>query len=240
MPARSRVIQDDPRLDNPAYAALSSVHSRFARRSGRSLAYPVAVVPFLGLPLPPSDADWQDAAELTEPGVPAGIIDTGVSPPEGWNVHQSFEVVQMIGERVAGTEDPEALTLTETDVPEMLELVRATNPGPFFERTIELGRYLGIRRDGELVAMAGERLHFDGWTELSAVCTADSHRGQGLASSLVSALIAGIHGRSEDAFLHVLATNTDAIRLYERLGFHVRRNLSISVLTPPHPPPSAS
>jgi predicted GNAT family acetyltransferase len=114
----------------------------------------------------------------------------------------------------------------------MLDLVRRTDPGPFLERTIELGDYVGIRRDGQLVAMAGERLHFDGWTEISAVCTAPSDRGHGLASRLVGALIAGIQQRSERAFLHVLTTNTSAIRLYEELGFRVRRSLTISVLTP--------
>ena len=77
-----------------------------------------------------------------------------------------------------------------------------------------------------------ERLHFDGWTEISAVCTAPTHRGHGMASRLVGALIAGIQDRSERAFLHVLITNTSAIRLYEELGFRVRRPLMISVMTP--------
>jgi hypothetical protein len=101
----------------------------------------------------------------------------------------------------------------------MLELVAQTEPEPFLERTIELGAYLGIRREGVLVAMAGERFRLDGWTEISAVCTKSDHRGQGLASQLMSALIVGIQRRSETPFLHVLRTNTAAIRLYEELGF---------------------
>jgi predicted GNAT family acetyltransferase len=113
----------------------------------------------------------------------------------------------------------------------MLELVRLTDPGPFLQRTIELGKYVGIRRDGALVAMAGERLHFDGWTEISAVCTAPTYRGQGLASRLVSVLVADIQQRSEHVFLHVLTVNTNAIRLYEGLGFRARRGRTISVLT---------
>ena len=80
--------------------------------------------------------------------------------------------------------------------------------------------------------MAGERLHFDGWTEISAVCTAPSDHGHGMASRLVGALIARIQHRSERAFLHALTTNTNAIRLYEELGCRVRRPLTISVLTP--------
>jgi predicted GNAT family acetyltransferase len=77
------------------------------------------------------------------------------------------------------------------DVPEMLELTARTKPGPFLPRTIDMGTYLGIRRDGRLVAMAGERLHPAGWTEISAVCTDEAWRGQGLSSRLILALGAG-------------------------------------------------
>jgi predicted GNAT family acetyltransferase len=137
----------------------------------------------------------------------------------------------MLGEDVDGADEPEAIPLHEADVPEMLELVRQTQPGPFLQRTIEMGDYIGIRREGRLVAMAGERLHFEGWTEISAVCTAPPYRGHGIASRLVGSLIAGIQHRSERAFLHVTTTNTNAIRLYEDLGFRIRRGFTISVLT---------
>ena len=154
--------------------------------------------------------------------------------PESLTVTRTFELVQMTGEDVAGSHDPEVLTLSSADVPEMLELVRLTEPGPFLERTIELGKYVGIRHDGVLVAMAGERLHFDDWTEISAVCTAPTHRGHGLATRLMSALVADIQRRSERVFLHVLTDNSNAIRLYEQLGFRVRRDRTISVLTRDH------
>jgi predicted GNAT family acetyltransferase len=175
--------------------------------------------------------DWRDAIELIPPGTVAATIHDGAPLPESLKVTHTFELVQMIGERASGAHDPEAITLGSADVPEMLELVRLTEPGPFFQRTIELGKYVGIRRDGALIAMAGERLHFDGWTEISAVCTAPTHRGHGLASRLMSALIADIQHRSECVFLHVLIGNTNAIRLYEGLGFCARRSRTISVLT---------
>jgi predicted GNAT family acetyltransferase len=97
-------------------------------------------------------------------------------------------------------------------------------------RTIELGAYLGIRRNGVLVAMAGERFHLDGWIEISAVCTRPDHRGQGLASQLIETLAAGIQSRSQRVFLHVLNTNTGAIRLYEQLGFRVRQSATLTVV----------
>lgn len=226
----STFSQDDRRLENPAYAALSGTHSRFAQRRGRALRYAADVAPFLALPPEPSRADWRDATELVPRGTVAATIDAHAVPPDSLLVTRTFEVVQMIGERTDGGRDAEAVTLGSTDVPEMLELVRLTEPGPFLQRTVELGKYVGIRRDGALVAMAGERLRFDGWTEISAVCTAPAYRGQGLASRLVCSLVADIQDRSERVFLHVLTDNTSAIRLYEGLGFSARRSGMIYVL----------
>jgi ribosomal protein S18 acetylase RimI-like enzyme len=189
------------------------------------------VAPFLALPSPPSAQDWRDAAGLVEPGdYVAGRYGDAVLP-DGWRAVQAFDLAQMLEERVTGFDCAEAITLGVADVPEMLELVAATEPGPFLSRTIELGAYLGIRREGALVAMAGERFHLDGWTEISAVCTKPDNRGQGLASRLVGALIAGIQRRSERAFLHVMSTNTQAIRLYEALGFRVRQHATLTVVT---------
>ena len=222
---------DDTRLDNPVHAALCGPQARFAQVCGHARRYPADVAPFLALPTEPSREDWRDAAHLVPPGTYAAIVHLGADVPETWKALQEFEVVQMIGEHVNGNDEPEAISLNAADVPEMLELARQTDPGPFRERTIELGDYLGIRRGTELVAMGGERLHLDGWTEISAVCTVPTYRGHGMASRLMGALIAGIQLRSERAVLHVLTTNTNAIRLYEKLGFRERRHLTVSVLT---------
>lgn len=189
------------------------------------------MAPFLALPSPPSAQDWQDAAELVAPGTVVAGRYSGAELPDGWRAVQTFELVQMIEERLTGVECAEAIELGADDVPEMLELVAQTEPGPFLQRTIELGDYLGIRREGVLIAMAGERFHLDGWTEISAVCTRPEHRGEGLASRLMGALIANIHRRSERTFLHVMSTNAGAIRLYETLGFRVRQHAMLTVVT---------
>jgi ribosomal protein S18 acetylase RimI-like enzyme len=223
--------RDEALLDNPAYAALCGAHAKLAQVRGRARRYPADVAPFLALPSPPSTEDWRDAACLVPPGTyVAGRYDAGALP-EGWRAVQALDVVQMIEERVTGVECPEAISLGAADVPEMLELVAQTEPGPFLRRTVELGDYLGIRRDGALVAMAGERFRVDGWTEISAVCTKPDHQGQGLASSLMGALIAGIQRRSERVFLHAMSANTGAIRLYETLGFRVRERVTLTVVT---------
>jgi predicted GNAT family acetyltransferase len=124
----------------------------------------------------------------------------------------------------------EAEVLTAADVPEVLDLVTRTKPGPFLPRTIEFGRYLGIRRNGRLVSMAGERMRGPGWTEISAVCTDDAYRGQGLAARVVRAVAAGIAGRGETALLHVDRKNSSAIRFYENLGFTVRAEMDFVLL----------
>jgi ribosomal protein S18 acetylase RimI-like enzyme len=217
-------------LDNPAYASLCGAHAPLAQARGRARRYPADVAPFLALPSRPSAQDWEDAAGLVEPGSWVAAQYGADELPDGWRAVQTFELAQMIEERVTGVDCTEAVSLGAVDVPEMLALVAATEPGPFLPRTIELGDYLGIRRDGALVAMAGERFRLDGWTEISAVCTKRDHRGEGLASGLMGALIAGIQRRSERAFLHVMSTNTGAIRLYEALGFRVRQHATLTVV----------
>ena len=131
--------------------------------------------------------------------------------------------MQLVDVSLVKEPDPEAIRLTAADVPEILDLVDRTQPGPFRPRTIELGTYLGIRRNGALVAMAGERLHPPGWTEISAVCTDPAYRGQGLATRLVSAVGAGIADRGDRVLLHAAARNVTAIRLYLAIGFQLRR-----------------
>jgi ribosomal protein S18 acetylase RimI-like enzyme len=220
-------------LDNPVRSSLTGPHAGFAERRGDVLRYPFEVCPFAALPDEPGDADWADAAELAGPGgvLPLGRIQ--VAPPAGWEVTVIGEGVQMTGEDLAAATDPEAVPLGPADVPEMLDLTKRTRPGPFMERTIELGTYLGFRHDGRLVAMAGERLHPAGWTEISAVCTDPAWRGRGLATRLVLALGAGILARGETPFLQALTSNTTAIKLYEELGFRHRRTIMFAVARVP-------
>jgi len=210
-------------LDNPALASLTGPHARFAERRGRVLRYPTDVSPWLGLPDEPGPEDWADLAALVGPGAEAPLAGFGGQTPEGWEVTFSIEGVQLVDDGIAAAPDAEAVRLGPDDVPEMLDLVERTRPGPFLPRTVDMGTYLGIRRSGALVAMAGERLHPPGWTEISAVCTDPDVRGQGLATRLILAVAHGIRERGETPFLHTAAGNTNAIRLYESLGFRLRR-----------------
>ncbi|MGX2998660.1 GNAT family N-acetyltransferase [Streptomyces sp. JNUCC 64] len=220
-------------LDNPALAALEGPHAHLAERRGRIVRYPLDVSPWIGLPPDPGPRDWADLAALYGPDREVPLPGVRAELPEGWSTVSLGEGVQLVDDGVEPAHDPETVRLGPADVPEMLDLVARTRPGPFLPRTIELGTYLGIRRDGALIAMAGERLRPPGWTEISAVCTDPAHRGQGLAARLVRAVAAGIADRGESPFMHASAGNTDAIRIYLKLGFALRRTAEFgSIRTP--------
>jgi ribosomal protein S18 acetylase RimI-like enzyme len=220
-------------LDNPAMAALLGPQAHLAERHGVALRYPADVSPFIALPDQPGADAWADLAKLTSP---AGIVATaGVAaePGPGWHVVMRIDGVQLVADNAVGAHDADAVPLGPADVPEMLDLAARTRPGPFLPRTIEFGGYLGIRRDGVLAAMAGERLRPPGWTEISAVCTAPEFRGQGLATRLTLAVTAAIRDRGDTPFLHAAADNVSAIRLYSALGFGLRRLAEFVVVRAP-------
>lgn len=212
-------------LDNPVLGSLTGPHRRLALVQGGAARYPADVSPFCALPGEPGTADWADAARLVAPGEMVLFPALGAVPPPDWEVLGSGEGVQLVADGLDAGPDGEAVTLGPADVPDILGLVERTKPGPFLPRTIELGAYLGIRRDGELVAMAGERMRPPGWTEISAVCTDPAWRGHGFASRLTRAVAAGIVARGDIPFLHAIASNVTAIRLYKELGFTHRRDI---------------
>lgn len=219
-------------LDRVVAASLEGHHNGFAMRHGSAARYHPDVAPFFALEDASDPRAWDDAARLLEPGSPVVLPGVG-SWPRDWESVIDLPGVQMEGSAVEPSADAEAVRLGPADVPEMLELIARTEPGPFRRRTIELGTYLGIRREGALIAMAGERMRPPGWTEISAVCTDHAYRGQGLAGRLVRAVAVGIVERGETPCLHAAASNTGAIRLYEKLGFTVRRPIPFAILNPP-------
>lgn len=223
----------DAVLDEVVWASLTGPHHRtLVQRRGSAARYHPDVAPFVGLADPADQRAWTDVATLVGPGTTFAVSGTGVAPPSGWSSTLVGTGVQLVDVALDKREDPAALRLGPADVPDILDLVARTEPGPFRPRTIELGRYLGFRHNGRLVALAGERLHPPGWTEISAVCTDPAYRGRGLATRLVSAVGAGIADRGDRVLLHGLATNP-AIGLYLHLGFRLRRLTEFRSITTP-------
>ncbi|WP_436534340.1 GNAT family N-acetyltransferase [Actinoplanes sp. HUAS TT8] len=221
-------------LDRASWASLTGPHAHLAEGAGCARRYPADVSPIMAVPPVQNNRVWGDLAALVGPGGIARLSCDIAPPPPGWIVEHRGEGVQMVaGDRLHTEVPDDVVTLGADDVPEMLDLVARTRPGPFEAGTYRLGNYLGVRRDGALVAMAGERVHPPGWTEISAVCTDPAFRGQGLASTLVRAVAHGIRERGETPFLHAAGGNVNAIRLYRSIGFELRRTRHFTVLRAP-------
>jgi ribosomal protein S18 acetylase RimI-like enzyme len=226
-------VPDPHPLDAVIWRALTSIQKDLARGDERARRYPAAIAPFAAT-IDVEPASFRSLLALVggDDRIALFTIEE-VEPPPAFTVIRRDSVDQMVfadaNARVVLPGDP-IVALGATDVPEMLSLASVTQPGPFGARTIELGRYIGIRRQGVLVAMAGERMRLDGFTEISAVCVEPAHRGHGFAVDLVGALAASIAARSEVPFLHVFSSNHAAIALYRKLGFVLRRRMHLAAL----------
>jgi predicted GNAT family acetyltransferase len=218
-------------LDNPIWNALNSIHDPLALVHGLAARYPKDVSPLAGLQAATPKA-FVDLAHLVPISTDIALFTTTPpAVPANWTVMRSRWVDQMICEQVGPTRRIALLELRQEDMPDMLALAAATEPGPFSESTIRMGRYKGVRSaDGRLMAMAGERLQLEGFTEISAVCTASEFRGQGLGRALVETFSSMLLSEGRTPFLHV-KTENGAKQLYERIGFRVRSQIRLTVIS---------
>ena len=219
-------------LDNPIWFALTTQHESLALSQGDARRYPKEVSPFAAL-CEPTPAAFSDLQVLLRPEERAALFTAApLDVPKSWRVEQSRWIEQMICEVLPAGQALQALPLSAADVPEMLALTAATEPGPFLPRTIKLGRYFGIRSDdGRLAAMAGERLRLSRFTEISAVCTHPDFRGRGYAKALVTMLAAKIMSEGRMPFLHVNPDNGAKV-VYEKIGFRIRTRIRLTVISP--------
>ncbi len=224
---------DPKQLARPIWSALTTSHARFALGNDMARRFPPDVSPMTAV-REVSPANLKALSDLVTPGEIVGLFSAEPVFADGdFAVIEHKSVDQMVYEGEGDDTAPisgEIANLTPVDVPEMLALAELTKPGPFVKRTIALGTYLGIRSNGELIAMAGERLKCEGYTEISAVCTHPAHRRRGLSSLLVRRLMRQMLARGETPFLHLYSTNTTAAALYRKLGFVRRRSFIVTVL----------
>lgn len=227
-------------LDNAVWQALTGPLARFADGTPPALRFALDVAPFGALPDAPGADAWDALRTLAGPGGITALFRRPLDAPPPWETLAVMPCAQMTYDR---DEPPTAdrtaaapavpLVLGPDDAPDMRALVAATRPGPFADRTHELGRYVGVRDAGRLVAIAGERLRVAGATEISAVCTDPAYQRRGLAAWLVAALVGEIRARGERPFLHVADDNHGARRVYEALGFSVRARIDALILRAP-------
>jgi predicted GNAT family acetyltransferase len=218
-------------LDRPAWSALTSRHARLARGGELARRYAPGIQSFISA----RDDSPEALAELaglvreeeslflvqaSEPILPAGIVATTTAA-----------AVQMVANRrFEPFDDDRIVELGQADAEEMLELATLTRPGPFSLRSLELGRFWGVRIDGRLAAMAGERMRQEGFVEISGVCAHPDFRGRGLAR-LLSLFVAGkVCAEGDVPYLHAYATNEAAIALYRSIGFRLRCRMFVAVI----------
>ena len=223
-------------LDNPIWDTLNTEHCKLAHGNNLAKRYPTEIGPLSGIAN--EVATNYEALRLLVDlgGVVVLFLDEPYTPKLGWTLVRGGLLSQMI--RMSPiSQEPSPLRipatsrkLTPEDVPAMRELAALTEPGPFRQRTIELGEFHGIFDSGRLLAMAGQRLHLKHFVEVSAVCTHPDARGRGYARLLMSLVIEEIVQRRKIPFLHSFADNYPAIRVYEALGFTLRRTLHLAVL----------
>ena len=212
-------------LSNPVFNALSSVDASFNQGSDTAKFFDKQVSPFAGF-----DASNANGFEELYELLPTGrkilyANPLGVEIPVYWSLLAHVPGLQFVlqEQQPQPMDSYEIVPLNEQHIDEMIQLTKLTRPGPFGKRTIEFGNYVGIFGAGKLLAMAGQRLHLPGYSEISAVCTHPDHLGKGYAAALLHHKINFIAANGKTAFLHVRADNTRATDLYKRLGFAVTR-----------------
>ena len=221
-------------LDRPVWSALTGRQSHLALRSSGALRMNPAFGLFAAVETESVDSLAVLGGLVCEHGV-SGLVElTEVVAPPGTERVSAAVCWQMVAEVLAPAAPVSFAIepLTDADASEMLALATLTKPGPFFARTHELGSFVGVKIDGCLAAMAGERLRPEGFTEVSGVCTHPDHRGKGYAAGLMAHVAGRIAASGETPFLHSYADNVGANRLYESLGFRLRREVIFTVLQP--------
>ena len=218
-------------LDRPIWNALTSRQAPPALGDARALRYAPEYEPF-GAAADASAEAFAALRALDTAGDPLIVVEAEPRLPPYASVRRQPAVDQMIwtAERPPKSPAFAYVELGDPDAADMFALAALTKPGPYAALTHRLGGFIGVKEDGRLVAMAGERMKPAGFTEVSGVCTHPDRRGRGYAAGLMSAVIARILERGETPFLHAYADNRGAIALYQSLGFAFRAEMQMLVL----------
>ena len=219
-------------LDKPAWTALNTRQADLAQGGHAAKRFPHDIAPFAGA----ADTSAESLAALAGVAAPDGslwVAEAEPPPaPRGMIIASQAPCEQMVVERLAAADASfpvEIVDLTDADAADMLALATLTRPGPFAARTHLLGPFVGVKIGGRLAAMAGERMKPGPFTEVSGVCTHPDHRGAGYGGLLTRTVAERILARGETPFLHVYAANIGALRLYEALGFKIRRTIMLTL-----------
>ena len=218
-------------LDRPVWTALNTRHAALAQGNELAKRYPAAVSPFA------ATGDDEEESLLALAGLASSgekmllVMANEITLPPGFATEKTADAVQMIADRrFEKIADNRIAPLNEYDAGDMLALATLTKPGPFSLKALSFGRFWGVKLNGRLIAMAGERMKQPGYTELSGLCTHPEFQGQGLGKLLLHYVAGEIYARGEQPYLHAYATNTKAIALYESIGFRLRHEMNLAFI----------
>ena len=219
-------------LDNIAWHTLAGPHATYAVGTDEARRYAPGFSPIVGF-ADPRYPNLDALARFCSTGEHFYSADWSGPAPAGWRIDADSTMFQMVWEAAMPVTDecPEAVRLGPEHASQALDLAVLTHPGPFGPRTIELGEYFGCFEGQRLVAMAGERMYAGTLREISGVCTHPEFQGRGLARRLMVKLIRRQMRRNETPFLHVMRDNSNARRLYGRMGFRIYREPVVRVIS---------
>ncbi len=213
------------KLDNPVWYSLSETHKNFSIVYKDIKFYAPDYCPFGGFESGHDTSSQIDEySKLTD-----SFFIVGEKPGFSENITLQNELIclQMIIENRTDLESEESIIrLNDKYEAPLFNLVNLVQPGYFKKKTVLMGDYYGIFKDGELVTVTGERMKMNDFTEVSAVVTHPLYTGRGYAKQLVAYTVNKILGQNKTPYLHVAEKNTGAIKLYETTGFKTRRKIS--------------
>lgn len=218
--------QTEYKLDNPVWHSLNETHGEFAIAYDDLKCYNPEFCPFGGY-----EKNNNISKQLEEY---SNLIDdffiVGEKPvfSEKLILKKELICLQMVIKNKIDFDIRESIIqLNGSYEQELFELVSLVQPGYFKRKTVQLGSYYGIFKDGALIAATGERMKMNNFTEVSAIVTHPDHTGKGYAKQLISHAVNRIFDENRIPYLHVAETNSGAINLYDKMGFRVRRKISL-------------
>lgn len=226
-------MSEDP-LSRPVWSMLTGPQAHLSETFGGALRIDPGYGPFAAA-VDRSEAALSDLGNLVRTSTnEVWLVEEDEWPaPAGTQVVRCAPLLQMVADSKGDgvPDDPDIVPLDDGALPEMAALAEATRPGPWGPKTHCYGQFFGIRIEGALAAMAGERMRpAPQIAEVSGVCTWPQYRGQGLARRLIAHVMDAQRRRGDTPFLHSYAGNEAAIGLYRSLGFAPAREMVVTVL----------
>ncbi len=150
----------DHQLDRPIWSCLNGAQSNLARGGVAAVRIDPGFGPFAAAR--DAGGETQSALHaLLQPAETVWLVEIAAWPaPPGTQVVREARLAQLVASEPSAksAEDLGIVALSEIDAPQMRDLAEATQPGPWSDRTHRYGQFFGIKRDGHLIAMAGERM----------------------------------------------------------------------------------